>query len=148
MLAAEWVFHARLRAEGERVYLDPAAVTRHTNFAAPGVFASVTFRAARSSAAARADGWPRARRLAYGMGAPLIPVVRLRRTLGALSPGARRAVPLARTLPVFLAGLAIDAAGQAAGFLRGRAGGPGDVMLDLELERLRFVTAEDRASLP
>ena len=111
--------------------------------AAMNAFAPMTFRAARSGAAARVAGWPVLRRAAYVLGAPLIPLVRLPRTLGALPPAARRALPR-RMVPAFLLGLVLDAAGQAAGFARppaptGRA--------DFELDRLRFVTAEDRERL-
>lgn len=145
-LAAEWVFHGRLRAEGERICLEPRAVVRHVNFGRARAFAAVTFRAARAGAATRAEGWPAVRRLAYAAGCPLLPVLRLSRILRALPAEQRRRLP-ARVLPVLLAGLAIDAAGQAAGFARAGSGAAHSSLVDLELERLRHVPAADAAAL-
>jgi hypothetical protein len=144
LLAAEWLFHGRLRAAGERVYLEPRAVTRHVNFAEPRTFLAVAVKAGRAGAGVRAAGWPGPRRLAYAAGSAALPALRLARLLRALSPAQRRAVPLARTLPMLLAGLAADAAGQAAGFLTSGAA----LSSDDELERVRFIPAADRSELP
>jgi hypothetical protein len=140
-LAAEWLFHGRLRAAGERVYLEPRAVTRHVNFARPRVFLAVTAKSGRAGASVRAEGWSRPRRLAYAAGSAALPALRLARLLRAL-PAAQR--PRPRTLPMLLAGLAADAAGQAAGFLTASA----TLTSDAELERIRFIPAADRAELP
>jgi hypothetical protein len=145
-LAAEWLFHGRLRAEGARVYLEPRAITRHVNFARPRVFLAVTFRAGRSGATVRAAGWPWWRRLGYSAGSAALPALRLARLLRGLTPAQRRSLPLARTLPLLLAGLAADAAGQAAGFVATVKAPAPDA--DLELERVRFIPATDRAELP
>jgi hypothetical protein len=142
-LAAEWLFHGRLRG---RVYLEPRAITRHVNFARPGVFLAVTFRAGRSGASVRAAGWPWWRALAYSGGSAALPALRLARLVRALTPAQRRSVPLLRTLPLLLAGLAADAAGQAVGFLAASDAPSHDP--DLELERVRFIPATDRAELP
>ena len=55
-------------------------------------------------------------------------------------------MPLARVLPMLLAGLVVDAAGQAGGFVARTSEPARDA--DLELERVRYVPAADRAELP
>ena len=145
-MTAEWLFHGRLRAQGERIYLEPCAITRHVNFALPRVFLATKFSAARSGTVVRARGWPWPRRLVYCGGSVILPALRGLRLLRGLSPAQRATVPLARTAPMLLAGLIVDAAGQAAGFVSGASGPAQDA--DLELERVRFIPAADRAELP
>ncbi len=145
-MAAEWLFHGRLRAEGERIYLEPRAITRHVNFALPRVFLTAKFRAAHSGARVRAAAWPWPRRLVYCGGSAILPALRLARLLRGLSPAQRATVPLARVLPMLLAGLVVDAAGQAGGFVARTSEPARDA--DLELERVRYVPAADRAELP
>ena len=82
----------------------------------------------------------------YCGGSVILPALRGLRLLRGLSPAQRATVPLARTAPMLLAGLIVDAAGQAAGFLSGASGPAQDA--DLELERVRFIPAADRADLP
>ena len=145
-LAAEWVFHGRLRGDGERIYLEPRAVVRHVNFSDARAFAAVTFRAARVGAATRAEDWTRPRRLAYSAGSVVLPFLRLARSLRSLPAAQRRRVP-ARALPALVAGLTIDAAGQATGFASSAPDAAHEALVELELERLRFVTPADAAAL-
>jgi hypothetical protein len=145
-LAAEWVFHARLRGEGERIYIEPRAVVEHVNFGRVRPYLAVTFRAARAGAATRADGWAASRRLMYTAGSALLPPLRLVRTLRSLPASQRHLLPR-RALAVLLVGLVVDAAGQAAGFARGGSGAVHTSLVDLELERLRHVPAADAAAL-
>lgn len=146
-LEAEWVFHARLRAEGERICLEPRAVVRHTNFGMVRPFVTVTGRHGRVSAAARAASWPPLRRAAYSAASPLIPLVRLRRVLRALPPTQRARMPR-RALALLLLGLCADAAGQAVGFARPASGDERAALACLELDRMRFVPPEEVAALP
>jgi GT2 family glycosyltransferase len=145
-MAAEWLFHGRLRAAGERIYLEPRAITRHVNFAVPRVFLAAKFKAAHSGARVRAASWPWRRRLVYCGGSAILPALRLARLLRGLTPAQRTAMPLIRVAPMLLAGLVVDAAGQAAGFVSRTAEPARDA--DLELERIRFIPAADRAELP
>lgn len=146
-LQAEWVFHLRLRDRGERICLEPRAIVRHVNFGMLRPFLTVTFRHALVGGGARAAGWPLARRAAYALGAPLIPALRLARIARALPAPLRRRVPR-RAWLILAAGLAIDAAGQAAGFLGGDSPRAGDELATLELERVRYIPAAEAASLP
>jgi hypothetical protein len=146
-LEAEWVFHLRLREEGERIYIEPRAVIRHVNFGALRPFLAVTLKHARVAAATRAAEWSWPRRVVYTLASPLIPPLRLARILRGMPREQRGRFP-ARALPILLAGLIADGGGQAAGFLlgvpqRGRAD-----LAQMELERVRFVPAEEAATLP
>jgi len=136
----------RLRDEGERVYVEPRAVLRHVNFSRLRPFLVHTFRGGRSHAASRAMGWSPPRRLVYTLGSVVLPALRLFRLIRAL-PGEQRRLLPAAAMPLVLAGLLVDAAGQASGFARGD---PADVhgnLLELELERVRYVSAADAAAL-
>jgi hypothetical protein len=145
-LAAEWVFHMRLRSEGEGVYVEPRAVIAHVNFSKLRPFLFHSFKGGRSHAASRALHWSLGRRLVYAVGCAILPALRLARLSRALPPSQRRVVP-AMALPLMLAGLVTDAAGQAAGFARGRPEHVHGDLLELELERVRYVSAADASSL-
>ncbi len=145
-LAAEWVFHTRLRDGGERVYMEPGAVIAHVNFSRLRPFVVQAFRAARSHAAARALGWSVARRLVYSAGCAALPALRAYRLARALPPEQRRLVP-ALALPVALLGLLVDAAGQAAGFAGSNPAHVHGNLLEMEVERIRYVSAADAAAL-
>jgi len=145
-LAAEWVFHGRLRDEGERVCVEPAAVVRHVNFSRLRPFLVHSFKGARSQASARSLGWSRPRRLAYALGCVVLPALRLARLAHDLPAEQRRLVPVL-TLPLLLVVLVVDAAAQAAGFAHSD---PADVhgnLLEFEVERVRYVSRADAAAL-
>ncbi len=145
-LAAEWVFHLRLRDEGERVCVEPRAVLRHVNFSRLRPFIVHTFPGGRSHAASRAMRWSPPRRLVYTLGSALLPALRLVRVMRALPREQLRLLP-APAMALVLAGLIVDAAGQASGFARRN---PADVhgnLLELELERVRYVSPADAAAL-
>jgi hypothetical protein len=145
-LAAEWVFHGHLCEEGERVFVEPRAVIAHVNFSRLRPFLHHAFKGGRSGAASRAMRWPLARRLVYAAGCVILPALRLARLARALPPEQRTLVPR-MTLPLILAGLVFDAAGQAAGFARAdREHVHGD-LLELEIERVRYVSAADASTL-
>lgn len=145
-LAAEWVFHLRLRQEGERVCLEPEAVLAHVNFSKLRPFLMHAFRGGRSHAATRAMHLSGMRRLVYTLGCPVLPALRGYRVAHTLPTSQRRLVP-ALALPIALAGLVVDAAGQAAGFARRNPAHVHGDLLDLELERVRYVSAADAAAL-
>jgi hypothetical protein len=97
-------------------------------------------------AGVRANRWSAGRRVLYAGGCVLVPALRLKRVLGGLSSAQRAAIPLRRTLPMLVVGLAIDAAGQLAGFLWPAAEPARDAAV--ELERVRFIRPSDAAALP
>ncbi len=95
-MAAEWLFHGRLRAQGERVYLEPRAITRHVNFACAaglprrevqgGALGATRGAGAGVAVAAAAGLRRRARRI--------LPALRWGRLLRGLTPAQRAPVPL------------------------------------------------------
>jgi hypothetical protein len=85
------------------------------------------------------------RRLVYVCGSPLIPLVRLRRTLPKFyGTGRRELVP--RVLPALLSGLIPHAVGEAAGYALG-AGDAERQYSFYEMRRRRHVSDEDRRAL-
>ena len=145
-LAAEWVYHMRLREKGERVYLEPGAVLAHVNFSRLRPLLVIAFRGGRSHAATRAMHWSTLRRLVYTLGCPVLPALRGYRVTRTLPPAQRRLVP-ALALPVALAALVVDAAGQAAGFARPSPAHVHGDLLEMEVGRIRYVSAADAAAL-
>lgn len=143
MLDAESILHWDLRAKGHELYLEPAARTFHQNFSATFPSAPLRFNGGRLFAASRARHWPALRRLLYCAGAPVIPFVRLGRIMRELRKPGRRRDLLPRILPLLVAALAVDAAGEMVGY----ALGEGDAMRKLsamEFHRHRYLAKLDR----
>lgn len=145
-LAAEWMFHRRLRQRGDRVFVEPRAVIRHVNFSLLGPFLVHAYRGGRSHAASRAMKWSAPRRLGYSAGCVILPALRLARIARVLPAEQWRQVT-ARGLAFAIAGLLVDAAGQAAGFARGDPRHVHGDLLELEIERVRYVSGADASAL-
>ena len=113
--------HDRLRAAGLKLVLAPGARVRHENVARLRPTAVLRFNAGRLYAGNRVSqsGWSTARRALYAAGSPAIPALRFVRILRDLR--ARRHPLGPAVLSSLAAGLVLDGAGQAAGFLRGPA---------------------------
>jgi hypothetical protein len=93
---------------------------------------------------ARLRGWSTARRLVWVAGSPLMPVVRLLRSL----PHVRRAQPSGRGSPVSV--LALGLVANAAGQMLGYALGPGratERRLAIDLYRRRDLREREQAEL-
>jgi hypothetical protein len=118
MLEAESILHWDLRSRGFQLRLEPAARTLHMNYSTAAESISLRFHAGRIFAAARARRWPMGKRLCYGVAAPLIPAVRLRRVLARVR-GRQRATLPSNTLPALLMLLVCDAVGEMTGYLLG-----------------------------
>jgi hypothetical protein len=143
MLDAESVLHWDLRAKGHELYLEPTARTFHQNFSRAFPSAPLRFNGGRLFAASRARHWPARRRLLYCAGAPVIPFVRLTRIMLELRKPGRRRDLLPRILPLLVAALAVDAAGEMVGY----ALGEGDAMRklsEMEFHRHRYLAKLDR----
>jgi hypothetical protein len=121
LMEAETVVMWDLRAKGHRLLLEPAARTLHTNFGRWRSWLAVMYFNGRAFADTRASQWSLARRLAFVAASPLIPFVRLARTVGHARRVGRGTPFLARVVPTLCAGLVLDAIGQMAGY----AFGPG-----------------------
>jgi hypothetical protein len=145
ILEAESVLQWDLATRGHRLYLEPSARTRHANIDTLGGSFKHRFYGGRLFAANRSRDWSLARRLFYALASPLIPVVRLKRTLAF----ARRVAsvhemhPWVRLTLAYL--LALDGLGEMLGY----AFGGGKAMRVLtesvefhKVEQLRYALAE------
>ncbi len=148
LLAVEGLLLADLRARGHGLYFEADARTSHVNISRLSSWVRHTFWGGRLYGAARArqERWSVWRRLLYVGGGPLIPLVRLWRTLPKVYGTNGRKGLLPRILPAMFAGLVPHAVGEAAGY----AFGAGDAERHYsfyEMKRRRHVTDEDRAAL-
>ncbi len=117
LLEAGWPLQVALHARGHRCFLEPAACVEIVNPTRVWPFLVHFFHLGRRVAAKRARDWSTARRWSYALGAPAIPLLRLRRIV---SDTLRRATPAPwRGLPLLVLGLVASAIGEGAGFLGG-----------------------------
>jgi len=143
MLEAESVLHWDLVAKGYRLYLEPAAKTSHLNFERLSSWISAQFHSGRLFAVTRAKHWSLLRRLLYIGGAPLIPFVRLWRTLQHLRRSIYQHNLMPWILPTLTLGLMASAAGEIIGHLLG-AGNVKERMRDLEFHRSQHLIERGR----
>lgn len=148
MLGREGGLLQDLLGKGHRFYFEPAARVAHVNPSTLSSTADLRFNAGRLYGANRAarEGWSFAKRLAYAVGGPLIPLVRFRRMQQELLAGGQRRDPVPSALPALFLGLVLDAAGQMVGY----AFGPGRSLQKLavfEMDRLQHLTRRDLSML-
>lgn len=137
MLEAEFILHEAMKANGHRLYLEPAARTAHVNFGRVVPWIPYLVHAGRVFAAARARQWSAHRRIVYAVGAPLIPLVRLWRIRAEMRRPGRPADLWPRIVPALLVGLTLDAVGQVLGYALG-AGNASRKLYPFEFHRDRY----------
>ena len=145
MLDAETLLHWDLRARGERLRFEPAARIAHVNFSRWGSWLPAQFHYGRLFAGLRATSMSPARRAIYVAGSPLIPFVRLWRT-GRSAAGANALGLVLSCLHALVAGLALDALGQMAGYALG-VGRSALRTSRYEFDRARHVLDDERRAL-
>jgi glycosyl transferase family 2 len=139
ILAAEWNLHQDLRSRGHRLYLEPAAATRHLNMTEAVPSFRLWQRYSRDLAAARSRDWPVAKRVLYALGTPLIFLKRLAVAVRHLGRVGRLDV-LPTALAPMLASVAGSAAGELAGYASGRDLRNAPQLAHYELHRERYVS--------
>lgn len=148
LLAIEHFLQEDLRAAGHQPHLTAATRAHHVNFSRARPWLLQTFLGGRLFAGTRWrwERWPAWKRVIYFAGSPLIPFLRLYRTIPAMrrDPRQWRRWPL--VLPALLLGLIVHALGEMTGYLCG-LGDTEPRYSRLELRRLDHVTAHDRAQL-
>ena len=142
-LRSDMLLASELRQTGHRVRLEPRARTAHVNVTRPASWPVERIGAGRVFAAARAASWPRRRRAAFAVAAPLIPLVRLPRVLADVRRTRPGGAPGPRVLPLLLAGLALSALGEALGYAAG-AGRSAATVEEMELHRLGHLRRAER----
>jgi hypothetical protein len=118
-LEAGWQLQEALKARGHRCFLEPAARMDIVNPSRLGPFVAHFFHLGRLVAAQRCQRWSAWRRVAWALGSPLIPLVRLQRIVRDSIRRRTQAPWIA--LPVLFLGLVASAAGEATAFLCGPA---------------------------
>jgi len=136
LMEAETVLMWDLRRQGHRLLLHPTAQAAHTNFGLWRSWIPVMFLNGRAFADTRSSQWPLARRLAFAAASPLIPLVRLARTIGHVRRVDRNWSFFFRVVPVLSVGLAFDALGQMVGYALG-AGAAHQKLAAYEWHRLK-----------
>lgn len=129
-----------LRRMGRRFYFAPGAKLRHINPSRLDVTVSLRFHAGRLAAGSRAsmERFSPLKRAIYTAASPLFPLLRLRTLRGKLGESGPR------VFPSLLAGLLLDAAGQALGFAFGPGAKTRDGLARFEFDRVRHVRADER----
>jgi hypothetical protein len=145
LLEAETVLHWELRAQGHRLYLEPAAQVAHTNFSLWRSWLPVQYYAGRVFGSARARGMRPWRRALFAAGSPLIPGLRLWRVWRAAGSRELRS-RFFRCLHALAIGLMLDGAGQLAGYVAG-PGRAVDRVARFEFHRFRHIREQDRREL-
>ncbi|MCW5978657.1 MAG: glycosyltransferase [Bryobacteraceae bacterium] len=146
-LVSERLLHFDLGAKGHHILLEPRAATNHVNISRAGSYLAHSFYGGRVFGGGRAQEWPKIRAWACAFGFPLVPLIRLRRILKLLdSPAKRRESRFWAALPWIMAGLALHALGEAAGYTLG-PGAAMDRYMSFELRRAEHVNAADKALL-
>lgn len=144
LLEVESTLQADLIARGHRLLFEPAAVVRHVNPSVLRSYVRAELLGGRLFAAARADSeaWSTRRRALYVAAAPLIPLVRLRRSLTDVRRVRGRAWPTARVVPALLVGLVAHTVGECLGYSRG-SGDSGLRRTSIELHRHRHLRDDE-----
>jgi hypothetical protein len=145
LMLAELFLHEALRAAGHRLWVEPAAVTRHVNISLLGPAIVHAWLGGRMYGGLRPifGSWPLHRRILYAGGWPLIPLLRLSRVIPELRRKRVGRALMPRVLPPMLLILAVHAAGEAAGYLFG-LGKTRISYSDNETRRDRHVRPEER----
>lgn len=141
-LAAETNLHWHLRTRGETLWLASEARIAHLGFVhLKGALGEALYNG-RAFAVSRSANWSFWRRLAYAVGSPLIPVIRLIRLARQLwsHPAQRRGIPASAWSPALLI-LCAGAVGEFLGYAFGPASGSGDA-LRYEFHRQRTNRSE------
>ena len=146
LMENECALHIDLRERGYQLYVAGEAVSRHVNISEALQFCKLDFLGQWGFGASRArvGGWSRARRLIYVCATPLIPVVRLVRSVRHFYRTGRGSL-LPASLPYLLIALVCGAAGEALGYLLGEKAAIGQGRLLPELDRFAFVNQADRS---
>lgn len=136
MMEAECLMHWDLSAKGYQFYLEPSAVTFHTNFALASSFTSASYYSGRQFGASRAEtqSWPLRRKLFYSAASPLIPPIRFWRILKDMKRLKDTPIPYITTFAALILGLLADGVGQFIGYTFG-AGNATTKLIDLEFHR-------------
>lgn len=150
MMSNEAVLHEALRRRGIELYMCADIVIPHVQVSRFFSYARTEFVSQRSYGAVRAgvQNWSWRRKLVYVAGSPLIPFLRVWRSLQDIRRTGRTAELAPRILPVMFAANVCGAVGEVTGYLFGLGARTAAARMAIELDRYAFVTDSDRAQIP
>lgn len=142
----ERILHFDIEKQGKTLYLVADTAIHHANISRLSMALVHDYWGGRWFGGKRAEDWSVGRKLVYIVGAPLIPLVRLRRIVAAMrqSPDDYRELP--RLLPALLLMLAAHAFGEGSGYLLG-SGKSSERYAPFELSRREQLNEADRAAI-
>jgi Glycosyl transferase family 2 len=143
LMDVEGMLQQDLARKGHRFYHEVAAQTYHLNISRFSSTIIHRLDAGRLFAGCRSRSWSPLKRLAYILGAPLIPFIRLWRALPLLRKVDARPGLVARILPVLVGCLVLDTFGETAGYALGAGNTASRVEL-YERMRFRYLSRTDR----
>jgi hypothetical protein len=148
LLETEGFLHQALQNRGYQLYREPAAKSNHVNVSNFFSLIRCEFVGGRLFGAARVrhNKWSVARRLIYILGSPLIPILRLRRTLQEV----QRAGQFNKLFPQILPGVLTALLAHCLGEIFGYALGAGDAAwqrVPCELNRRAFLTESEKRAV-
>jgi hypothetical protein len=120
--------HPTLLAKGVKLFAEPDMVVYHRGPFDFGYYLHQRYLFSRAFAGVRAQSQSRARRMAYIVGVPLVPVVLLARMTARVVRKRRRIARFFMTLPLTIPALVVMVAGEWVGYLVG----PGDALSEVE----------------
>jgi hypothetical protein len=142
MLQAEIVLQGELIARGMRLWQESSAKVYHLNYSDLEPALREYYLASRVFAGERRRPWSTTRRVVYGLGSPLLPLIRLKRILGQARQSRLPArVTRAAIWPAFLI-LCVGAAGELLGYLLG-SGGAKKGLMRFEREHATLFSQND-----
>ncbi len=142
MLAAESVLQWDLFARGHLLYQEPRAKVYHLNFSRLGPALSEYCLCSRIFAANRVHEWNRMRRILYAFASPLLPLIRLRRSLEDAGRARLRTGVTLRALPSLFLTLCAGSIGEFFGYTFG-AGKAHERLLGFFSKRHLFYAPRD-----
>jgi hypothetical protein len=117
LIRADFLLQQALRARGEQLFVEPAAVAAHEHYRRMGHVGGASGAYCRLLAAARARGWGLRRRLFYAVAAPLAaPAIKLVRLARAILRRPHLAAPALSAAPVVLVAYTYAAVGESRGY--------------------------------
>ena len=134
-------FHAR----GYRTYFEPAARMDHLNVSRWAAWVSDRFQSGLLIGGRRAERWSAVRRLVYFLGAPLIPLVLLRRASRGARDARRQGAPFGTTPALILATM-VSTLGEMIGYAGKTTLDADSRLLEMELHRLPYVSPRSWAN--
>ena len=131
---------AKLRAAGCTAWIEPKARIAHWNIARIGDWLPQRFVAGRVIASLRSQKWPVFRRLAFAIGAPLIPLVLFARVRSGIMRTIRRNDVSLAVIPALALGMIVQAAGEMIGYIAGASPKGSRIYDEYEVRQLSFTS--------